>query len=406
MFWFARFNFTLQKQISIILYRLCFKIQIIKFKNNKLKEYKMALSIGIVGLPNVGKSTLFNALTNGKAEAANYPFCTIDKNEALSIIYDERIDKLSQMMNSKKKIYNTTMFVDIAGLVKGASKGEGLGNKFLSHIREANAILQVVRVFEDDNITHIGAIDPLRDIEIILTELMLADMETITARITKNTRSLKGVKSKSVEEETALLEKLSKDLDNGKPIFSLPLTDGEKLIIRPLFLLTAKEMMIAANLSEGELADPTKNKHFVILSEYAKENNIELIPFSAKIEAELQELDEEERLSYLSDIGVSESGVSRLAKAGHKLLNLITYITAGEQETRAWTVRSGALGPEAAGVIHSDFERGFISAEVITYENLLEVGSLVKAKEKGLVRLEGKQYEVQEGDVILFRFNV
>ena len=366
----------------------------------------MALSIGIVGLPNVGKSTLFNALTNGKAEAANYPFCTIDKNEALSIIYDERIDKLSQMMNSKKKIYNTTMFVDIAGLVKGASKGEGLGNKFLSHIREANAILQVVRVFEDDNITHIGVIDPLRDIEIILTELMLADMETITARITKNTRSLKGVKSKTVEEETALLEKLSKDLDDGKPIFSLSLTDTEKLIIRPLFLLTAKEMMIAANLSEGELSDPTKNKHFVILSEYAKDHNIELIPFSAKIEAELQELDEEERLSYLSDIGVSESGVSRLAKAGHKLLNLITYITAGEQETRAWTVRRGALGPEAAGVIHSDFERGFINAEVITYENLLEIGSLVKAKEKGLVRLEGKQYEVQEGDVILFRFNV
>lgn len=366
----------------------------------------MALSIGIVGLPNVGKSTLFNALTNAKAEAANYPFCTIDKNEAAAIIIDERVDKLAKLFNSKKKVYNTTTFVDIAGLVKGASKGEGLGNKFLSHIREVNAILQVVRLFEDDNITHIGEVDPIRDINIILTELILADIETVNARMERQKKSLKGGKIKAIEEELALLEKIEKELNNSVPLFSLNLTETEREILRPLFLLTNKKMMIAGNLSEAELSAPETNKHYNILKKYAEENNLEVIPFSAKIESDLQDLSIEERNSYLNDIGVKEAGVYRLSKAGHKLLNLLTFLTAGESETRAWTTRVGALAPEAAGVIHSDFERGFISAEVIYCDKLLEYGSFVKAKEAGAIRLEGKQYAMQEGDVVVFRFNV
>ena len=279
-------------------------------------------------------------------------------------------------------------------------------DKFLSHIREVNAVLQVVRVFEDGNITHIGEVNPLRDLDIILTELILADIETINTRIERQKKALKGGKAKAIEEELELLNKLLPELNNSNPIFGLNLSDTEKEIIKPLFLLTSKSMMIGANLSENELSNPEKNPNYAILQKYSKEKNIELISFSAKIEADLQDLDEEERLSYLEDLGVKESGVSRLSKAGHKLLKLITFLTSGEDETRAWTVREGAFAPEAAGVIHSDFERGFISAEVINCEKLLELGSFVKAKEAGAIRLEGKQYIMQEGDVVTFRFNV
>ena len=337
-------------------------------------------------------SQIKKVFPNEKLEDIAYKLVSIDKN------------KLGE--GKKKKVYNTTTFVDIAGLVKGASKGEGLGNKFLSHIREVNAVLHVVRVFEDGNITHIGEVDPLRDLDIILTELMLADIETINARMEKQKKAAKGAKGKAAEEEVALLEKILPELNNFKPVFSLDLTDTEKEILRPLFLLTAKSMMIGANLSENELANPEKNSNYVTLQKYANERNIELIPFSAKIEADLQDLDEEERLSYLEDLGVKESGVARLTKAGHRLLKLLTFLTSGEDETRAWTVREGAYAPEAAGVIHSDFERGFISAEVINCDKLLELGSFVKAKEAGAIRLEGKQYLMQEGDVVTFRFNV
>ncbi len=366
----------------------------------------MALSIGIVGLPNVGKSTLFNALTNAKAEAANYPFCTIDKNEGIVPLIDKRVDYLGQLFNTQKKVYTTVTFVDIAGLVKGASKGEGLGNKFLSHIREVNAIAQVVRVFEDSNITHIGEIDPIRDIEIILTELILCDIETATNRLEKTKRSLKGGKIKEAEKEMEVLEKLIPYLNEGKTALSFGLTDTEKLALQPLFLLTIKPMLIVANVSENDISDVSKNENYKKLEKYAQENNMEIVPFSARIESELQELSEEERAPYLEELGITESGIDRLAHAGYKLLNLITFLTAGEKECRAWTVRDGAKAPEAAGVIHSDFERGFISAEVVAYEKLIECGNFVKAKEAGTVRIEGKEYFMKEGDTVIFRFNV
>ena len=364
------------------------------------------LEVGIVGLPNVGKSTLFNAITKAGAEAANYPFCTIEPNVGVVDVPDKRLDVLSDMFKSKKIVPAAMRFVDIAGLVKGASKGEGLGNKFLSHIREVDAVAEVVRCFEDGNITHVeGSIDPLRDIDIINTELCLADMETVEKR---QERLVKLAKTgdKKVKLEQAVMEKVMAGLSDGVPARSLGLTEEEQEFLGELHLLTMKPVLYITNVAEGEVADPSGNEHVQAVKKYAAEENAEVIVVSAKMESEVAELSEEEAKEYLEMAGLEETGLDRLIKAGFKLLGLMTFLTAGEMESRAWTIKLNTKAPQAAGKIHTDFERGFIRAEIVSFDDLVACGSKAAAREKGLVRLEGKDYVMQDGDVVEFRFNV
>lgn len=365
------------------------------------------MKLGIVGLPNVGKSTLFNSLTKAGAESANYPFCTIDPNIGIVTVPDERLNKLDEMYHSKKIVPAVIEFVDIAGLVKGASKGEGLGNQFLSNIREVDAIVHVVRCFENSNIVHVdGSVNPLRDIETINFELIFSDIELLDRRISKSIRGAKN--DKALAQEVEFLQKVKVHLEDGKLAKTFEVDDEDmQAVLDSCNLLTTKPVIFAANVDEDHLEDDgASNPYVADVREYAKEMDAEVFVICAQIEQEIAELDDDEKKEFLEDLGLKESGLEKLIRASYSLLGLISYLTAGEPEVRAWTIKKGTKAPQAAGKIHSDFERGFIKAEVVAYKDLMDCGSMLSAKEKGLVRQEGKEYVVQDGDVILFRFNV
>lgn len=376
-------------------------------KSRVFGQVKIIMKLGIVGLPNVGKSTLFNSLTKAGAESANYPFCTIDPNVGVVAVPDPRLKQLAALYDSEKITPAVIEFVDIAGLVKGASKGEGLGNQFLSNIREVDAIVHVVRCFEDSNVIHVdGSVDPLRDIETIDLELIFSDLEVLERRISKTARS--AMNDKSLAKELVTLKGLKAHLEDGNLARSYPASDDdEAAFIATLNLLTAKPVIFAANVTEDDVADDgASNGHVAAVRRFAGENHCEVFVICAQIEQEIAELEEDEKKMFLEDLGLSESGLDKLIAASYRILGLISYLTAGVTETRAWTIKVGTKAPQAAGKIHSDFERGFIRAEVVNYQDLLDCGSYPGAKEKGLVRLEGKDYVVKDGDVVLFRFNV
>lgn len=363
------------------------------------------MKIGIVGLPNVGKSTMFNAITQAGAECANYPFCTIEPNVGVVPVPDERLDVLTNMYHPEKTTHAIIEFVDIAGLVKGASKGEGLGNKFLSHIREVDSIVEVVRCFEDSNVVHVdGSIDPVRDIETINLELIFADIETVDKRLEKAKKMLKADKKYQAEIDT--LEKIKHTLEEGKAARTLELSEEEKETIKELMLLTLKPILYIANVSEEQLDKADEDAYVQKVVEYAKQENASVIPLCVKIEEELTILDENDKKEMLQELGLEESGLDKVIKASYDLLGLMSFLTAGEPEVRAWTIKKGTKAPEAAGKIHTDIQRGFIRAEVVSYDDLVREGSMQNAKEKGLVRSEGKEYIMQDGDIVLFRFNV
>ena len=363
------------------------------------------MKLGIVGLPNVGKSTMFNSITKAGAECANYPFCTIEPNVGVVPVPDERLDKLTEMYKPQKTTHAVVEFVDIAGLVKGASKGEGLGNKFLSHIRETDAIVEVVRCFNDSNIVHVdGSVDPIRDIETINLELIFADIETVNKRLDKARKNLKA--DKKYQQEIDLLEKIKENLENGISARALEFNGDEQTLVKDMFLLTTKPILYIANISEEQIENAENDEMVLKVKEYAFKEKAEVIPLCVKIEEELSGLEDEDKKEMLEALGLEESGLDKVIKKSYDLLGLMSFLTAGEPEVRAWTILKGTKAPQAAGKIHSDIERGFIKAEIFSYDDLIKEGTMVAAKEKGLVRSEGKEYIMQDGDIVLFKFNV